>query len=171
MWYKGLLAIASSLVVFVLGYATAAMSSTTCILVDYDSGRLRQTLTIWPLVVRDEVLRSTLFCAYPLPDGRQGLTGAENWHTACVFRANSMQSPNCAGGQVVNQAASLASWFPSLPKLKASELKQEFLTVLSKGDVAAVKEFVHDTEIRLLENNEYRPTTREGASVGADLER
>ena len=129
----------------------ALLSLKTEVLIDYDSGTLRQRILVGAIPVRDEPLRDSLFQSYPLPTGEAGLTGHQAWHRAFLFRRGRSQSPNCIAGQVVNDLARVAKWFPSMDKSRASQLKHECLQALAKGGESSLRQFVVNTESALLQ--------------------
>lgn len=135
---------------FVIGYSVAVLSVKTEVMVDYDSGFLRQRTWIGAISIRDELIRDTLFQSYPLPNGETGITGNQTWHRAFLFRRGAKQSPNYIAGQVVNDFARIAKWFPSIDKSKASQLKHDCLKTLASGGESSLREFVAAAESSLL---------------------
>ena len=122
-----------------LGHATSWFLFRQEILIDCDSGRLRQVLSIGPVTLRDKVLISTEFQAFPLPDGRQGLTGRERWSTVdvsygfadfggkraiCVYRE---------GAKVFRLLNVLVKHMTRMSHDDAARLKEEALRALQDG--------------------------------------
>jgi hypothetical protein len=139
----------SGIACLVVGYLVAALSLQFEVLIDYDSGSFRQRTWVGPILIRDESIRDTLFQAYPLPNGTEGITGNPTWRTAFIFKRGAMQSTNYIAGQVVNDFSRIAKWFPSMDKPTACQLKHDCLKALASGGESSLREFVETAESNL----------------------
>lgn len=144
-WVGGLLGVG-----VIVGFALAALLARTEIQVDYDSGAVREVLSLGPMTVREARFGHGLFGLVRMPNGRYSLTSVEDWHVALFFRGNAKRSPLLEAGQVLNDISKLEQlpWKDSTPGL--SEIKRQFLESLGKDGVHAASEVARASELRLI---------------------
>jgi hypothetical protein len=138
------------------GFGLATLSVRIEIQVDYDSGAVREVVSLGPFRVREARQVHGFFGSIRMPNGETALTGAESWHVALFFRNNSNRSPLLEAGLVLNDISRLEQlpWNKSTPGLSA--VKQQFLESLAKHGVHAASEVARASEQRILSASEDR---------------
>lgn len=135
---------------FAAGFFCALFSVQEELLVDFDSGALRQRIHVGPFVVRDQRARSHLFQHYSLRGHNRGITGTPDWHVALRYRGNGLRSPDTIGGSVLNSMTGLGQLFPMVGRDEAGKLKEGFLRALAREGSGAASRFAFEAANRLL---------------------
>jgi hypothetical protein len=145
-WLGGALAIGT-----IAGFALAVSLVRTEIQVDYDSGAIRDVVSIGPVTVREGRHMHGFFGSIRMPNGRTALNDRADWHTALSFRGNAKVSPNFEAGQVLNDIVKLEQLPWRDPTGALAVVKQQFLETISKGGVQAASGVVRAAEQQVLE--------------------
>jgi hypothetical protein len=131
-----------------LGFLLALSLARAVFLIDYDTGAQIERFVVGPITVREMSARGNSLAYVYMANGRQGLSGRPNWHTACAFSAFSRYSPNYEGGAVAQYLDNLQLELTGAQPLDVSRAKEGALRALSEHGVVGLKQFIGGSPIR-----------------------
>ena len=146
-WFAGTLALG----VFA-GFGLAITMTRTEIQVDFDSGAIREVISIGPIIAREDEIERSFFGSIRVPDGGTALTGSKNWHVGHRFTGNSKVSPLFEAGQVLNDISRLEGLPWKGSPLSLPSVKEQYLLALSTHGVESASQVAHEAEQRILDS-------------------
>ena len=132
---------------FVLGHVASWFMFRQEILIDYDSGYLRQIIRVGMATLRDEPVWTCPFVAFPLPNYRYALTGNKDWSTVDVSYGFDLKRAGCdyyAGRKVHILLESMVPYLCDMAPADASAVKEKTLRALHDEGIDGLTEFVRE---------------------------
>jgi hypothetical protein len=131
------------------GYGSAALALKCDVLLDYDTGRLKERAVLWPFVLWETPVQPAglLLCASGTPSSCSA--GKEDWQRIVTHRGRGLldHSTGCTDAAfVLNEARRLENHLPRFMSIDIASLRDGILCALATNGVAGVAAYVERTE-------------------------
>jgi len=134
------------LLVFIAGYSLSMLTIKHEILIDFNSGAEKEIISIWPLTIRERLIKNNVFS---VTGSKIYTENKANWNTSFIFYGPWNVSQSYVGGDVQNSINKMSKWFPFIENKRAGKLKDKFITILNNKGVWAACDYgkMKDDEI------------------------
>ncbi len=141
----------ATLIGVVIGFAIAAYSFNYALVLDYDSGFLRDAINIGPFTVRTEEHCHNYLGQLMLPSGRISLVGNPSYKIAARYYGDSRVCASTMAGILANEIVGMDAILKAVPRGRAVEIKETFLRKLNSEGENSAMTFLLNTKSGLLD--------------------